>query len=103
MPQSRHTVSLAFRLRPKDHQQLIDRSHGNRSFLVKKWIKDYLADPVTLEPTDDNLKQTTISVEPELQAAVAKLSGERGVSIMTLVRQIVELNLQRTVQISNKR
>jgi metal-responsive CopG/Arc/MetJ family transcriptional regulator len=95
MPQSRHTVSLAFRLRPKDHQQLIDRSHGNRSFLVKKWIRNYIADPAPLEPTDDNLKQTTISVEPELQAAVAKLSKERGVSIMTLVRQIVELNLQR--------
>lgn len=87
-------TAVAFRLRPAELKKLKAVCQGNRSDLVRRWANEYIANPVPLEPIDDNLKQTTVAMEPHVAEKLATLAQSQGVSLMTLMRQIVEHKLK---------
>ena len=87
-------TAIAFRLRPAEHEKLKDACRGNRSDLIRKWAAEYLANPVPLANIDDNLKQTTIAVDPALADKLAAQAKLQGVSLMVLMRQLVEHKLR---------
>jgi len=86
--------NIAFRLRPREYAELEKLSGRNRSELVRKWLTEYIANPTPFPEFDDNLRQVNLAVEPKTQASIAAICTERGVPIMTLVRQIVEHHLR---------
>ena len=82
--------NIAFRLRPRDYAAMESMVGRNRSRTLRGWIDEYLKDPTPFTELDDKLKQANFGVEPGTHEAITKLCEERGITIMALVRQIVE-------------
>ena len=87
-------TAVAFRLRPAEHEKLKDICRGNRSDLIRKWANAYLENPTPLEPIVDNLKQTTVSIDAAVVEQLAAQAKLQGVSLMVLMRQLVEQKLK---------
>lgn len=85
-------TTIAFCLRPVDKAKL-NRLPSKLSDTVRKWLKEYVANPIDLPSIDDKLIQSTLAVDDVTVDKLKALAAEKGVSLMGLVRQVVESKL----------
>lgn len=91
---SQKNVTLPFNLRPQEYKKLGEVCQGNKSYVLRKWLDEYLEAPTQLEPIDDRLVQTSMSMPEELRGKLENEAKRQNVSVMALTRLIIEHNLK---------
>lgn len=86
---------LQYNLRPWDAESLDSISKGNKSYIVRKWVEEYLENPVEFERQDDNLVKTTLSLNPDLMTRIKTAANDANLPAMQLLRLIIEYNLHK--------
>lgn len=95
-----HTMPTAPRInvtyRLPQHLELKLREVAYRTDKTKKvraWIADYIRNPTEITREADTLTRNSVLVDQADHVKLVELANQHGISIMELVRRIVETNL----------
>lgn len=90
---------LSYRLSPSDELKLREvayrpASKTNKSDIVRDWLEEYVKNPIELSRQKELLTHNSILVSSEVRDSLTQIAKQQGISVMELVRRIVEHNLQ---------
>ena len=86
-------ITVSFRLLPADADALESKSLGNKSFILRRWLKEFANNPTDLTIKDATLTRNSVTLDDKIVENLDAIATERGMSRMELVRRIVETNL----------